>query len=177
MSLDKIWVLVASAKYGTLIIFRYNFNWGSLSNWTWSGLILTVLLTYCLMAWSDIVSSNYYTFTVNAYEVSHNARFDVFKDSVDIHNMSTQILDEANDAVIIYRDDYLFAWRFLGYHIQLGFGLVLSIDNFLSYFNLFVLKLGESFFDLKYVSSYIRNISRISRCLCVGFFCGIMWIF
>ena len=62
----------------------------------------------------------------------------------------------------------------LGHHVQLGFGLVLFVNNFLNYFNFFVLKLGESFFDLKYVLSYIRDISRVSRCLCVGFFHSIL---
>ena len=36
-------------------------------------------------------------------------RFDVFKNSVDIHNVSTQILDETNGTVIVHSDDYLFA--------------------------------------------------------------------
>ena len=58
---------------------------------------------------NNIVSDNYNIFTVNAYEVSHSTRFDVFKNSVDIHDMSAQILDETNDTVIVHRDDYLFA--------------------------------------------------------------------
>ena len=51
MLLDKICMLVALAKYSTLIIFRYDFDWGNLGDWTCLGLTLTMLLTYCSMAW------------------------------------------------------------------------------------------------------------------------------
>ena len=48
---DEMHMLEALARKGTPIIFKYDFDWDSLRDWTYSDLTQTMLLTYCSIAW------------------------------------------------------------------------------------------------------------------------------
>jgi len=74
-------------------------------------------------------------------KVSHNIQFNTFQSSVNVDDVSARILDKSVCIVDVHWDNDLFVRGSLGGHVEFGFWLFASTDDFLYYFNFFVLQL------------------------------------
>ena len=75
-------------------------------------------------------------------EVCHYVQFDV-KGLININNISAQVLDKIVGTIDFHRDNDLFSQWSLGGYIYSQFWFFISADDFLYYFNFFVLKTWE----------------------------------
>ena len=103
------------------------------------------------------------------YIVCHNTRLDVFENLVDVDYMHTWILDKNVCIFAFYRNHDLFTrWSFNS-HINFQFGFVLAINNFLYYFDFFVLEFRKGLLDFQCFPSNISGVSLPGRYLHIWF--------
>ena len=84
--------------------------------------------------------------------------------------MSAYILDKLVCIVDIYWNNDLFVRGSLGGHIEFLFWLFTSTDDFLYYFDFFVLQLWKCFFEFKNIPDNIRWVRVVCWCLSIRFF-------